>query len=351
MPRTNTMNYRDAVSASIDTNALAVRTADLLQGDWDRCVPIASQACARDGFLCLQLDAHTRHVLDAALNSMHSFFGQDDALKATCFADADGHGWSAPFQEPAYQPGTVANLESFDIVRDSITPDSPATWPETRGFRQAAIDCWHCYARIGDAVLELVARVAGVDPKRFAAACGSRELNTLRWLHYPPSVAHIADRDVGIAAHTDFECITLLYQSAPGLELRRTDGRWLDAPVSRDRLVVLFGDMLETWTNGRIPATGHRVRRTPGDRFSIVMFVAVDAEVTVAPLQEFLPAGNTPRYAAVRQAAHIDAEIRRAKTLAASRDADAGRHARSGKRATPSGSSSRCLSAAGPGGQ
>jgi isopenicillin N synthase-like dioxygenase len=316
MPRTSTLNYRDAVSASADTSGLAIRCTEILQGDWGRCLPIAERACNRDGYLSLQLDARSRRVLGATLDSMRAFFAQDGARKEACSADADGHGWSPPFREPAYQPDTVSNLESFDIVRDSAVPESSATWPELHGFRHAVADCWRCYARIGDAVLELLARVSGIDPTRFVAACGSRELNTLRLLHYAPSVAAMSGRDVGIAAHTDFECITLLYQSAPGLELRRPDGRWLDAPVTGDRLVVLFGDMLETWTNGRIPATGHRVRRSPAERFSIVMFVAVDDDVTVAPLQDFLSAGESPRYAAVRQAAHIDAEIRRAKTLA-----------------------------------
>ena len=122
---------------------------------------------------------------------------------------------------------------------------------------------------------------------------------------------------VGIAAHTDFECITLLYQTEPGLELFDARGRWVDAPVRNGRLVVLLGDMLERWTNGYLKATGHRVRDTRKQRFSIVMFVAANDDVTVAPLPRFISAENPARYGPVTQENHIDAEIRRARENAA----------------------------------
>lgn len=118
---------------------------------------------------------------------------------------------------------------------------------------------------------------------------------------------------MGIAAHTDFECITFLYQSAPGLEVWNPDGNWLNVPADSGKLIVLFGDMLERWTNGKVQATGHRVRRSQQQRFSIVMFVAAKPGLLVAPLPKFVDPGNPPRFEPVEQASHIAQEVARAK--------------------------------------
>ena len=63
--------------------------------------------------------------------------------------------------------------------------------------------------------------------------------------------------ELGISAHTDFECFTLIHQSARGLQVQARDGRWLEIPAemsspssSSSSFVVLIGDMLENWTNG-----------------------------------------------------------------------------------------------------
>ncbi|MGI9199862.1 MAG: 2OG-Fe(II) oxygenase family protein, partial [Woeseiaceae bacterium] len=145
------------------------------------------------------------------------------------------------------------------------------------------------------------------------ARCDSRDLNTMRLLHYAAEPAMDPQRNVGIAAHTDFECITLLYQTSAGLELLNTGGDWLDAPVREGRIVVLLGDMLERWTNGVFRASGHRVRNTPEQRYSIVQFFAVNADIEVEPLASFVSADSPPKYRAVRQEQHINDEVGRAQ--------------------------------------
>ena len=189
-------------------------------------------------------------------------------------------------------------------------------------FRDSSEDCWRTYLEIADAVLEKLAEAAGVEAATFVERCDSRELNTLRLLNYAPDEAPADKRRVGIAAHTDFECITLLYQDAAGLELCDADGHWQDAPMRDGRLVVMLGDMLERWTNGTFRATGHRVRNTAHPRRSIVMFIAANDELVIEPLAEFVSAETPAKFEAVTQAAHIDAEVQRAKDNA--RAAEAG---------------------------
>ena len=76
---------------------------------------------------------------------------------------------------------------------------------------------------------------------------------------------------------------------------------------------VLLGDMLERWTNGVFKASGHRVRNTPELRYSIVQFFAVNEEVEVAPLPQFVSAESPVKYSAIRQEQHINDEVSRAQ--------------------------------------
>ncbi len=57
--------------------------------------------------------------------------------------------------------------------------------------------------------------------------------STMRLLNYPGAPKKqdslLANLPVaGIAAHTDFECFTILHQSAPGLQIVGIDGEWVD---------------------------------------------------------------------------------------------------------------------------
>ena len=134
----------------------------------------------------------------------------------------------------------------------------------------------------------------------------------MRLLHYPQNDAPESDANVGISAHTDFECVTLILQTAPGLELLAADGSWYDVPGHDGRLVVMLDDMLERFTNGQCKATGHRVRNTREQRYSIIMFVAVNDDETIAPMPQFVTEDNPAGYAPVKQRAHLDQELARA---------------------------------------
>ena len=135
----------------------------------------------------------------------------------------------------------------------------------------------------------------------------------MRLLHYPANDKLADDVNVGIAAHTDFECITLILQTSPGLELTSIDGAWYDAPSHDGRIVVLLDDMLERWTNSYFSATGHRVRNTVWQRYSIVMFFAANSDISIAPLPQFVSRQNPARFGSITQREHIDNEIRQAE--------------------------------------
>lgn len=290
----------------------------------DRGARVVQDAFRQDGYVCVdgilsRSDAHAR-----LLGAMREFFALPDsdirkrAIDVT--GQPDTRGWMPLYGEPAYEPGTLARVESFDCGRPRRAGDGTARpgnrWPDMPGFRGVVEEAWNELTVAGMAILDAIGRGLGPDPGFLVDRCRSQDLSTMRLLHYPgprPGSATNDPANVGISAHTDFECITLISQTAPGLELRDPDGNWHDAPVGPDTIVVLAGDMLERWTNGAIRATGHRVRSATRQRFSVVLFFAVDDGVTISPADLYMAAGDAPRYAPISQAEHSRARLRAAE--------------------------------------
>jgi isopenicillin N synthase-like dioxygenase len=308
--------------ASTSGAARRIEFRDLL-GDTrsrDRGARAVLDAFHRDGYFCVdgilgRSDTHAR-----LLAAMREFFALPDSDLRKRAIDVTGQpdtrGWMPLYGEPAYEPGTLARVESFDCGRPHREGDGAARpgnrWPDVPGFRGIVEEAWNELTVAGMAILEAIGHGLGPDPGFLVNRCSSQDLSTMRLLHYPgqrPGSAANDPANVGISAHTDFECITLISQTAPGLELRDPDGNWHDAPVGTDSIVVLAGDMLERWTNGAIRATGHRVRSATEQRFSVVLFFAVDDGVTISPAGLYMVAGDAPRYAPITQAEHSRARL------------------------------------------
>jgi isopenicillin N synthase-like dioxygenase len=115
---------------------------------------------------------------------------------------------------------------------------------------------------------------------------------------YPPQPPDLGEDQFGVAPHTDYGCLTLLYQDPiGGLEVQGRDGEWVIARPIEDTLVVNVGDLMARWTNDRFRSTPHRVvNRSGRERLSIAAFVDPNYEAKVVPVCR---QGEAPRYSPV----------------------------------------------------
>jgi isopenicillin N synthase-like dioxygenase len=285
------------------------------------------KACRETGFFYIHNTCISDDLIGATLEQMQRFFSLDDSDPAKRCAlnklSAGGTGWGPMFEEPAYQPGTVAHLESFDMsppmewIGDEGVAASlgiyPNLWPGLPGFKTVA-EIYYLSAReLSEALFEALAEAMGLPRAYFRNKATRKAPSTMRFLNYPGSAVTSDRSNVGIAAHTDFEFFTLMYQTAPGLGLTDINGQWCDAPANVGQFTVILGDMMERLTNGEFPATGHRVGITPWQRYSIILFNALDGDCEVAPLPEFTSEERPARYAATTQSRHIEEELKRAE--------------------------------------
>jgi isopenicillin N synthase-like dioxygenase len=179
--------------------------------------------------------------------------------------------------------------------------DGPNQWPDLPGFR-AAVTAYE--AAMHGACLRLLPVLAlalGLSRDWFAPYF-AHPTTFLRLLHYPPQAADAPEDAFGSAPHTDYGFITLLAQDdRGGLQVRRRDGAWLDAPPIPDTWVVNVADMLARWTNGRWHSTPHRVKNVSGaDRYSCPYFFDMSMDSIIGVLPTCQGPANPPQHQPVR---------------------------------------------------
>ena len=102
---------------------------------------------------------------------------------------------------------------------------------------------------------------------------------------------------MGIGAHTDYECFTILWQTEPGLQVQNRKNEWIEATPIDGTFLVNIGDMMMRWTNNLFRSTPHRVvTRTPNERYSFPFFFAANYETVVSCLETCTNMHHPPIY-------------------------------------------------------
>lgn len=181
----------------------------------------------------------------------------------------------------------------------------PNQWPDwIPGFREQVLEYYDAVNSVGRRLFRAFAVSLGL-PEDFFARLTLKTPSQLRLLHYPANDRPMDNDHLGIGAHSDFECFTILNQQAPGLQVMNAADEWVAAPPIPGTFIVNIGDLLEGWTNGRFKATQHRVVNTGKERFSMPLFFAVDYHTVIEPLPQFVSAENPPKYERIVAGDHL----------------------------------------------
>ena len=107
-------------------------------------------------------------------------------------------------------------------------------------------------------VLRALALYLNIDEKYFDYYINNGN-SILRPIHYPP-ILEDPKEAVRAAAHGDINLITLLMGAhGKGLQVKHSNGDWIDAMAEKDELMINIGDMLSRHTNNVLKSTVHRV--------------------------------------------------------------------------------------------
>ena len=261
------------------------------------------QAAREVGFCYVTGHGIADATFDGLLDASQRFFALPMAEKMKVYiGHSRNHRGYVPEGEEVFSAGSKDHKETFDLGRDLPPDDSdylagnpllgPNQWPALDGFKAAITAYYDAAFAAGRALMRGFAMALGEAPDFFEPYL-RKPPSQLRLIHYPYNPE--AEGRPGIGAHTDYECVTLLRGTAPGLEVLNSAGQWIDAPPIPGALIINIGDMMEIWTNGEFIATSHRVRPVKEERYSFPLFFAVDYNTEVVPLKRFVTPQRPPR--------------------------------------------------------
>ena len=280
-------------------------------GERQRVADAIGEACRRVGFLYVRNHPVPEATIEGAHGAMRDFFALP--LKAKMKLDIDavqrhrgyvplGGLYADPAAQPDLQEGYEISLELPDDDPDYLAGNimlGPNVWPDEAlpGFRPAIYGYFEEVLALGRVLFGAFALSLGLDEDIFASVT-AKPMGQLRLIHYPKLEGPVEADRIGIGAHNDYECFTILWQDQTGgLQVGNRDGDWVEAPPIPGSFVINVGDMMMRWTNDEFVSTPHRVINSSNRaRYSMPFFFGCDFETMVEPLPQFTGPGNPPRY-------------------------------------------------------
>ena len=249
------------------------------------------RAATEVGFFYVSGHNISRDLMRAVYFAAKYFFNLPEQTKRAISVNSAHRGY-VPFAQTT-QPGRRHPdlKESFNFAYPFTPEDLEMSagraliglnqWPQGEPQWRALLEQYYeLVFELGQRILQGFA-VALDFPADFFRSVYRKPLVRARLLHYPPQPP---DSDGQSAAeHTDYGTITILWQDeVGGLQVRNTNGDWIDAPPIEDTFVINIGDMLQRWSNDLFVSTPHRVLNRSGrERYSVPVFYDPDYDTVV----------------------------------------------------------------------
>jgi isopenicillin N synthase-like dioxygenase len=265
------------------------------------------------GFVAIKNHGLTGDDTTKLYDSVQKFFYSPDELKQKYAIEgiAGQRGYIGKGKETA-KGFKVADLKEFYHVGQPILEDGDPIWEEYPDnvfptelpeFEQYTLKTYHTLENAGKNLLKAIALYLELPEDYFEDKVKSGN-SILRAIHYfpIPNPDDLPEGAVRAAAHGDINLITLLMgASAEGLEVLRTDGKWIPITSLPDYVVVNVGDMLDRLTNHKLKSTIHRVVNPPREklgtsRFSIPFFMHPRSEMDLTCLDSCVDATHPKMY-------------------------------------------------------
>lgn len=317
-----------ARTLSLDRSDLGARTTsfdslpvidigDLFSPDLSRRQAVAQamgKACREVGFMYVVNHGIARRDIDAVYAAADAFYQLPDSVKqryditrlgrhrgyvAIGGLAADAHDADAFDFHEGFEVGLELPENDADFLAGHLMY-GPNVWPdELPEFRSVVYGYFEQVLALGRDLFRGFALALDVPEHYFDERIG-KPMAQLRVLRYPPQPLPIDPRHIGVGAHTDYECFTILASSAPGLQVQNSVGDWIAAPPLPGAFVINIGDIMARWTNDVFLSTVHRVINSSGaQRFSLPFFFGANFDAEVRCLASCQSEQRPARYAPI----------------------------------------------------
>ena len=309
------MPYATAKQIS-ESEIPVIDLAPIFAGDTSGYQRVAAEmrtAAEAIGFFYICNHGVPKATIEVAQTIAHEFFACRQEDKLSVAMHGSGHRGFLQIGEATMHENALSDLkESYvwgldipsrdsDLLAGSIL--APNIWPVFMpGMRPALNEFFAATHVCGRHLLRAFA--ASLDlPLDYFLGSFDKPVSRGSLVYYPPQPADLGRQQFGVGPHTDYGCLTLVYQDAVGgLQVATRDGEWVTAVPIEDTFVVNIGDLMARWSNDHFKSTSHRVVNSSGvERYSVAMFIDPNADTTVTPVYE----GETSRFNPVRVGDYI----------------------------------------------
>ncbi len=274
------------------------------------------EAATTIGFFYVRGHGVPDEVFERANEASREFFKQPREVKDTVSVNANHRGFLSVGEAQMYGAKHVDLKESWiwSIENDDLATTPAADdeflghnqWPtEPSQFRPAMVEFFNEASGVAVDLMRAFAVSMDLEEDAFLKTA-TNPVSRGASVYYPPQSADLGEEQFGVAPHTDYGCLTLVWQDhVGGLEVRSADGQWVTAHPIKNTFVVNVGDLLARWTNQRFKSTPHRVVNRSGlERCSMALFWDPDSDTIIDP-STVIKSGEKIRYRPTTVAQHI----------------------------------------------
>uniref|UniRef100_A0A7S4ICU2 Fe2OG dioxygenase domain-containing protein n=1 Tax=Vannella robusta TaxID=1487602 RepID=A0A7S4ICU2_9EUKA len=255
------------------------------------------KACREVGFFQVRSPSVSQEDISRGFAAAMEFFDQPADVKesSSAFNSALFRGYQGTTSH-SHSCSPNANhkqdlKESFTIgASGDVSPmHGQNNWPEAcpKSIIEQIETYWNLIMEVSLQVSRCLALSLGLD-EHFFTANMTNPVAQMVLLRYPPAPTDENQNPLrpGCGAHTDCGFLTLLVQDkdVDGLQIKDSEGNWIDAPQQEGCILCNLGDMAERWSNDYFKSTWHRVNNVSGRlRHSIPFFCNLDYNAEVDP--------------------------------------------------------------------
>uniref|UniRef100_A0A1X7TWL7 Fe2OG dioxygenase domain-containing protein n=1 Tax=Amphimedon queenslandica TaxID=400682 RepID=A0A1X7TWL7_AMPQE len=243
------------------------------------------------GFVFITNHGIRRPLVDEAFSVAKKFFElPHESKKKYSRTSTSGNNGYIEMEQEDIDPTKPGDLkEAFNICSptECVYPDD-----EVSDFKPVMTEILGTSRTLALKILEVMGHALKLQDPQFFVKNHQNLSNTTipsyttaRVLYYPPlpSPAAVKPGQLRCGEHVDYGSITLLFQDpSGGLQVKQSNGSYIDVPYKSDAVLVNLGALMQNWTSDTYIASPHRVLNPINDtlwnssRQSMAIFIHPD---------------------------------------------------------------------------
>ncbi|KAK8465498.1 hypothetical protein PHAVU_009G096900 [Phaseolus vulgaris] len=248
--------------------------------EWKEMSKNVREACESHGCFFLKCDdIIPKSLFEEMFNTMKALFDLPEETKQKHVSPKPYRGYTGkntfiPLCE-GFGIDDIPLLDAAEAFTDLVWPQGNPLFCETLKTMTSKM------VELNFLVLKMIVEGYGLPQHYISKAENMKSSSFAKLIKYKVSESN-TESEIVLPAHTDNSTLTILCQKdVQGLQALSKTDKWIDLEIPRNGFVVLVGDTLKAWSNGRLHAVTHRVMLREKERYAFGVFVMPKEEMNI----------------------------------------------------------------------